>query len=220
MFVYVIVNSETLKIYIGQHKGTNLRKYLQTKLSDAVKGRGGSSHLYASMRKHSKDAWSIWPLISDLKSREECDHWERVLIEALNSQHSSVGYNICRGGEGGSGFAFGHTVTSSMRRKISQAQRGRKQSGEHLQKRVEGIKTWHLQHDPRSGRISVQSVVDMYLSGDSATSVGKKAGLSASVILKLLRRAGVPRRSLTESLRQAYASGRKNKKWGSRWPKK
>ena len=48
MFIYVIVCSETLKIYIGQHKGNSLQKYLQTKLSDAKHRRGGRSHLFGA----------------------------------------------------------------------------------------------------------------------------------------------------------------------------
>src|ERR1700676_1522992 len=100
MFVYVIVNSETLKIYVGQHKGTNLRKYLQTKLSNAKRNSGTRSHLVASMRKHPKEVWSIHPLLSDLQTREECDEWERHYIKVLKAQHPDIGYNICRGGEG------------------------------------------------------------------------------------------------------------------------
>ena len=104
MYVYVIVNSETLKIYIGQHKGTNLRKYLQTKFSDAQHQLRLRSRLYRSMRKYPKQVWSIHPLISDLQTREECDYWERLLIKTLNTQHPDVGYNICRGGEGFTGL--------------------------------------------------------------------------------------------------------------------
>ena len=117
MFVYVIVNSETLKLYVGQHKGKNLRQYLQEKLSEARHGFSGRSHVYSSMRRHSKEVWSIHPLISDLQTREECDHWERVLIKALKSQHPDVGYNICRGGEG---FSGPHTAEAcqKMSRKI------------------------------------------------------------------------------------------------------
>lgn len=109
MFIYVIVNSETLKIYIGQHKGTNLRQYLQQKWSEAKRGFAGRSHLYASMRKHSRQSWSIHPLILDLQTREECNYWERLLIKALNSQNPEVGYNICRGGEG---FTGPHTAAA------------------------------------------------------------------------------------------------------------
>jgi GIY-YIG catalytic domain len=103
MYVYVIVNSETLKIYIGQHKGKNLRQYLQQKQHEARSYLKRRSRLYASMRKHPKEIWSIHPLIADLQTREECDYWERLLIKTLNTQHSDVGYNICRGGEGFTG---------------------------------------------------------------------------------------------------------------------
>jgi len=100
MFVYVIVNSETLKIYIGQHKGQNLQKYLQQKMSHAIRGQyAGRSYLYAAMRKYPKDVWSIHPLIV-VQTVSECGYYERKLIEALNTQHPDVGYNLCHGGAG------------------------------------------------------------------------------------------------------------------------
>lgn len=114
MFVYVIVNSETLKIYIGQHKGTNLRQYLQQKLSEARHRISARSILYASMRKHPKEVWSIHALVSDLQTRAECDAWERHYIKVLKTQHSDVGYNICRGGEG-----FTGSFTVESRQKMS-----------------------------------------------------------------------------------------------------
>jgi hypothetical protein len=117
MFVYVIVNSETLKIYIGQHKGNSLCQYLQKKLSDARHYVSQRSLLYRSMRKHSRSAWSIHPLISDLSTREECDYWERLLIKALNTQHADVGYNIAAGGQGNTRV----DVTEETRKKQSLA---------------------------------------------------------------------------------------------------
>jgi hypothetical protein len=102
MFIYVIVNSETLKIYIGQHKGHNLRKYLQTKFSNAKRNSGKQSHLFASMKKYPKEAWSIHPLL-EVQTKGEMDDWETLLIKALNARHQDVGYNICRGGEGHTG---------------------------------------------------------------------------------------------------------------------
>ena len=103
MFVYLIVNSETLKLYIGQHKGSNLRQYLQQKLSEARRGFGGRSRLYASMRKHPREAWSIWPLVSGIETRAELDELEKHFIRVLKTQHPDVGYNICEGGEGFTG---------------------------------------------------------------------------------------------------------------------
>jgi hypothetical protein len=126
MFVYGIVNSETLKIYIGQHKGTNLRQYLQQKLSEARRGFSGKSHLYASMRKHPRESWSIHSLISGIQTREECDYWEKVLIKSLNAQHPEIGYNICRGGEGytGPGAWLGKTRSQETKDKIRDSKLG------------------------------------------------------------------------------------------------
>lgn len=131
MFVYVIVNSETLKIYVGQHKGANLQKYLKQKISHARHGVAAGSRLYNSMRKYPKDVWSISPLISDLVTRQDCDDWEQILIKALNTQNPEVGYNICPGGEGaGYGNTHGQgnkgrVVSDEWRRHMSDAAKRR-----------------------------------------------------------------------------------------------
>jgi hypothetical protein len=102
MFIYVITNSATGKIYIGQHKRNNLKKYLQTKLSDAAKLRGGQSRLYNSMRKHPKEVWSIEPLM-EVETKAELDRLETLLIALYDTRNPEVGYNICKGGEGVTG---------------------------------------------------------------------------------------------------------------------
>jgi hypothetical protein len=103
VFIYVITNTVTGKIYIGQHKGNSLKKYLQTKLSDASKHRGGQSRLYNSMRKHPKEVWSIEPLFSNIQTKEELDRLERLLIALYDTRNPEIGYNICKGGEGFTG---------------------------------------------------------------------------------------------------------------------
>src|SRR5208282_2941075 len=116
MFIYLIVNHITGRYYVGQHKGTNLKQYLQKKFYDASHGRGGSSRLYNSMRKHPKEAWSIHALLSDIQTRPELDRYERDFITFLRSQNPEYGYNICRGGEG---FTGPHT--DKTRQKIVEA---------------------------------------------------------------------------------------------------
>jgi|SRR5208337_3442974 len=120
MYVYLIVNHVTGKYYVGQHKGNNLKKYLQDKFSQAwyelKRGRGGSSRLFNSMRKHPKDAWSIHALLSDVQTRAELDAHERDFIAFLKSQDPEYGYNICRGGEG---FSGPHSLAT--RQKIAEA---------------------------------------------------------------------------------------------------
>ena len=119
MFVYTIVNSATLKQYIGQHKGTNLRQYLQQKWSEAHHNISLRSRLYASMRKHPRECWSIHPILSDLTTRQECDDWERFYIKKFHTQNPEYGYNISRGGDGGVGRAPGFTHSLATRQKMS-----------------------------------------------------------------------------------------------------
>ena len=105
MLVYVIVCAETLKIYIGQHKDDDLGKYLSKKFYDAFRYVRGMSHLYAAMRKHPRETWSIHPLASTA-DKAELDALERHYIRVLKAQHPDVGYNICDGGEGYTGPGY------------------------------------------------------------------------------------------------------------------
>ncbi len=119
MFIYLIVNHDTGKYYVGQHKGNNLRQYLQRKFWDAKHQRSGSSHLYNSMRKHpDSKVWSIHALRADIQTREELDETERDFIKFLKAQDPEYGYNICRGGEG-----FTGTFSKETLEKLSKARR-------------------------------------------------------------------------------------------------
>jgi group I intron endonuclease len=100
MFVYIIVNLETLKIYVGKTTRSDLNKYLREKIWCAQTGRyRGRSHLFASMQKYPSTVWSIHPLFAG-RSDEEISTHEILLIKALKTQHPDIGYNICDGGEG------------------------------------------------------------------------------------------------------------------------
>src|SRR5579863_6997214 len=116
MFIYVIVCDESLKIYVGQHRGTDLGKYLSKKFWDAAHNSGRLSHLFAAMRKYPRESWSIHPLISGIEDKKELDEAEQLLIYALKAQHPDVGYNICDGGEG---FTGPHS--EETKRKLSEA---------------------------------------------------------------------------------------------------
>ncbi len=123
MFVYVIVNKETLKLYIGKTISKNLTQYLQKKVWDAQKGRwNGRSRLFAAMQKYPSTVWSIHPLFEGT-SDEEISAREILLIKSLAVQNPNVGYNICGGGEG-------HRVSPSAetRAKLSISHRGKKHS--------------------------------------------------------------------------------------------
>lgn len=104
MFVYVIVCSESLKLYVGQHKGADLGKYLAQKWYAAHKTQQKTrSHLYNAMRRHPRESWSIHPLVSGIEDKKELDELEKHFIKVLKCQHPEIGYNICDGGEGHTG---------------------------------------------------------------------------------------------------------------------
>jgi hypothetical protein len=100
MFVYVIVNCDNFKIYVGKTINSDLKAYLRRKIWSAQTGRyNGRSHLFHAMQKHSSTVWSIHSLFEGRTNKELCGH-ETLLIKALNSRHPDIGYNICAGGEG------------------------------------------------------------------------------------------------------------------------
>jgi len=103
MYIYLIVNHVTGKYYVGQHKGNNLKRYLQQKFGHAKRGESSRSYLYNSMRKHGREAFTIHALLSDVQTKAELDQHEKNFIAFLKSQDPEYGYNICRGGEGFTG---------------------------------------------------------------------------------------------------------------------
>lgn len=123
MFIYLIVNHVTGKYYVGQHKGNSLKQYLQQKLYEANKRLKARSHLYASMRKHGREAFSIHALLSDIQTKEELDQKEKEFIEFLRSRDPEYGYNICKGGEG---FTGPHTAEWKQTRSKLLKSRGHK----------------------------------------------------------------------------------------------
>ncbi len=136
MFVYLIVNHETSKYYVGQHKGSNLKKYLQQKLHHARRGISENSRLFHSMRKHpDPKVWSIHALRSDIQDRIELDQIERDFIRFLRSQDPEYGYNIQRGGEG---FTGPHTKATCS--KISAASKEMWSSYSPQDRRVHSLK--------------------------------------------------------------------------------
>lgn len=168
MFIYLIVNHETGKYYVGQHKGNNLRKYFQQKFSHAQAEISGSSRLFNSMRKHpDKSVWSIHALRSDIQDKSELDQTERDFIKFLQAQDPQFGYNICRGGEGFSGIysekAYARRVAISREIGIRSKELGRGFFGmtheEHVAAGLKGGKIGGLKGGRIGGKIQGQKNV-------------------------------------------------------------
>src|ERR1700676_2348923 len=136
MVIYVIVCSETLKLYVGQHnREDDLKDYFSKKFYDAHRKSGTRSHLFNAMKKYPRDSWSIHPLVSGIETKKELDETEQLLIYALKAQHPDVGYNICDGGEG---FTGPHS--EETKRKLSKAHLGKKRTEDQNRENGERMK--------------------------------------------------------------------------------
>jgi len=175
MFIYLIVNHETGKYYVGQHTGNNLKKYLQQKFSDARHGRGGNSRLYNSMRKHPfTHLWSIHALRSDIQAKAELDETERDFIKFLRAQDPEYGYNLCRGGEGFTGLHSSQTcakMSEGVKRAWANPEKRAKQSAnlkadwakpESFSNRVQAIRDSWADPYSRSNRMKAFENLDFH----------------------------------------------------------
>lgn len=118
----------TGKSYIGITAGALAARWWKHK-NNAKHGRGSERgnecpSLYNAMRKYGPDGFSALELACS-ESLEELKELERrAIIE--HKTRSPFGYNVTSGGEG----ALGHTPTEETRRKMSDAQKNRRQDPE------------------------------------------------------------------------------------------
>lgn len=105
MFIYLITNAVNSKIYVGQHKGDNLKHYLQQKCHEAKSRLKARSALYAAIRKYGNDAFSIEALaeVHGDMPKLVLNSLETFCISVFDARNRDKGYNICRGGEGFTG---------------------------------------------------------------------------------------------------------------------
>lgn len=101
-YIYKITNKINNKIYIGKTKDT-IELRFKGHVRDAQKYKDGNfrSHLYEAMNLYGIENFTVQEIEScnyDLLSERE-QYW----IKYYNSQDGDVGYNICKGGEGGPG---------------------------------------------------------------------------------------------------------------------
>lgn len=135
MFVYLITNAANGKVYVGQHKGRDLQHYLQQKFYEAEHRLKARSYLYAAIRKHGRENFSIEPLakVSGIMPKAVLDSLEIFCIAHLNTRDPKVGYNICRGGEGFTGphsEEWKSKVQESWAKKIAQGYKHPRRSSE------------------------------------------------------------------------------------------
>jgi group I intron endonuclease len=99
MHIYAITNEVNGKVYIGQHAGDDLGWYFRENTAAAMRGNNGKTLLYRAIRKHGTDAFTIRSLVRPV-DKEQMDRLEIFFIRTLETQDSTVGYNITAGGGG------------------------------------------------------------------------------------------------------------------------
>lgn len=132
MIVYCITKGDRV-VYVGLTK-YSAEQRLASHLYGAIKG--AKTALAHAIRKYGPESFYIWTL-AQCSSVEEMKTTEIRMITELNTRAPN-GYNLTAGGDGTSGAHW--NLTEETRRKISEANRGRKFSAEH-QRRLSEV--WH-----------------------------------------------------------------------------
>lgn len=158
MQVYLITNTITGKLYVGQ-TAVGLRHRWGQHKSDTKRMRG-PHHLVHSMRKYGHEVFTM-ELLHECETREEMDFVEMFYIALLNTKSPS-GYNLTDGGDGTqgcSGWKVSEETKAKLRGRIpwnkgkhhtaehiekaANAHRGRKQTPEHIANRIKGREWRH-----------------------------------------------------------------------------
>lgn len=103
-YIYKTTNLINGKIYIGQHLSEKFvgSKYL-----------GSGIILRKAIGKYGKENFKV-ELLVECNTQDELDYWEQYYINYENSMDKSIGYNITKGGFGGSA-----KMSSETKKKIS-----------------------------------------------------------------------------------------------------
>jgi group I intron endonuclease len=130
MLIYLITNNVNGKVYVGKlaHK-RKLWNYWAENVAKALKHRMNKPYLYAAIRKHGAENFSV-KQIDQCKDPDELCQLEIKWIAQYQSNNPDKGYNLTIGGEGNSG----HLVSAEARAKIGASHKGKPLSEEHKQK--------------------------------------------------------------------------------------
>ena len=135
--IYVITNSVSGKIYVGQTWMTleqRLRSHFKTALG---KSNHRKSIFHCAIKSYGKAAFTIRQLGCDFTSQELLDEAERTWIRELRAQDRSVGYNIL---DGGGDSPMRHQAS---RDKLAATITGRKRSAESIAAQLKSREGYH-----------------------------------------------------------------------------
>lgn len=124
-YIYKTTNTENKKIYIGMHKS---EVFDETYFGSGVL-------IKRALQKYGKDVFIV-ELIEWATTRKELCEKEIYWIDYFNSYNPNIGYNLALGGDGGDLFHLKSIdEQNEIKSKISQKNKGRKQTNEWIEKR-------------------------------------------------------------------------------------
>ena len=153
MIIYKIINLVNGKIYVGQTSNLGRR------IAKHLKGTTGP-FISAAIKKYGKENFRV-EVIEDGLTDDQVNEREQHWIAICRSHERESGYNLTLGGHGTRGNKetreklssslkgmwagernpnFGKKHTQEARNRISAAQRGRKQSLDHIEKRARALR--------------------------------------------------------------------------------
>lgn len=145
-YIYKITNLKNNKIYIGKTT-QSIEKRFKEHLNEAARYKhcvdsgkkfNYESRLYAAMYKYGTENFQI-DLLSELSDDIDINQKEKDFIDEYNTLNPAIGYNISPGGLGGPLFR-GHRHPEKTKALISHKSKGKKQSLEFIQKRLQSRK--------------------------------------------------------------------------------
>lgn len=201
--VYQHKNKINGKVYIGITMQAPEKRW----------GRNGcnyksSPHFYSAIQKYGWDNFEHNVLFINLTKEEACLK-EQELIKQFNSTNRDFGYNSTSGGDTfvmneetrqkisqsmmGNKNGLGHPCSEEKKKKISEAQKGRKFTEEHKQKLFEAAKNRHVpcseekkqklsQNYPNKKKVYCEELDKVF---DSVQQCGRELGIPATSISKL-----------------------------------
>lgn len=124
-YIYKITNKINNKIYVGKTTKSIERRFAEHVMV-SNKEKDTSVKLHNAIRKYGIDNFMIEEL-DVATTKEELNKKERFWIDKLSARNPDIGYNICKGGEGGSGGAHfaGHKHTEETRKQMSKNRCGK-----------------------------------------------------------------------------------------------
>jgi group I intron endonuclease len=178
MIIYKATNVVNGKLYIGM-----TIKTIHERRKQHFRNAKRTKTLFAhALRKYGEDGFE-WEVIDTAETHEKLQEKEIHWIKYYNSTNQDVGYNLCTGGGGFSGFSH----TEETKQKMSESKLGKA--------RPDGIKRFYKDTQKGEGNYNsklteadIREIRRLSEEGHTNTHIGKIFEVSNFTISKIVRR--------------------------------